>query len=307
MSVGDLGSAKQAKGAESMRDTRSSLSTALLVAISALGAAGAFAADRSPEEALNRRGLKRSGLLFVLDADAEFVPKVAKLQPKYRQLKGQFDKLATVLRMQAEYDLLDDQWTLVNEQLRNVQAEIDAHPPTTNNELKQNWQNLLEAERQLRLQYNALRTEVNLRYKRLASDSEKEQLRSDFLKQRDDFLDSSRELRAQADKIKDDYNALSKDDEVKKSLSELKASTKASVSLGPSPSFKKASDWLISAVKLTSPDSLAPKAKKKNTTRSKSTTKGKGAMPGKKRSSTSAKTGTGDNRPASGGPVAGPK
>ena len=190
-----------------MRATRSSVATVLLVALGTLGGAAAMAAEQTPEEILDSRGLKRSGVLFILESEAEFVPKVTKLLPDYRQLKGVYDKLATAMQIQAEYDVLDDQWTLVNEQLRNVQAEMDAHPPTSNNELKQSWQNLLEAERQLRFQYNELRREVNLRDKKLVSDSEKKQLERDFLKQRDDFLESSRELRALADTIKNNYNA----------------------------------------------------------------------------------------------------
>ena len=105
---------------------------------------------------------------------------MAKLQPDYRKLKNLYDQLAAAMQIQAEYDLLDDRWTVVNEQLRNVQAEIDAHPPTSNNELKQSWQNLLDAERQLRLVYNELRREVNLRYKRLVPEAEREQLHARF-------------------------------------------------------------------------------------------------------------------------------
>jgi hypothetical protein len=293
-----------------MRDTRSSLATVLLVVLGTLGAAASMATEPTPEVFLASRGLKRSGVLFVVEGETEFVPKVNKLLPDYRQLKGLYDKLDTVMRFQAEYDVLDDQWTLVNEQLGNVQADIEAHPPTSNNELKQSWQNLLEAERQLRFQYNELRREVNLREKKLVSDSEKKQLERDFLKQRDDFLESSRELRASADKIKDNYDALAQDAAVKKSLEALKISTKARVSLGPSPDFKKASAWLINAVRSTSPESLKPKARKKsskNTANGKSTAKGKEATSGAKRSNNSAKKGAGDNDPAASEPVATPK
>ena len=123
----------------------------------------------------------------------------------------------------------------------------------------------------------------------------------DFLKQRDDFLETSRELREQADKIKDTYNTLSRDDGVKKSLDAIKVSTKARVSLGPSPDFKKASAWLINAVRSTSPESLAPKANKKNSksiAKGKSAAKGKLATAGKERSSKSAVEGSGDNAAA---------
>ena len=256
----------------------------LLVALGTLGGAASMAAEQTPEELLASRGLKRSGVLFILEAESEFVPKVTKLLPDYRQLKRVYDKLATAMQIQAEYDVLDDQWTLVNEQLRNVQAEMDAHPPTSNNELKQSWQNLLEAERQLRFQYNELRREVNLRNKKLVSDSEKKQLEHDFLKQRDDFLESSRELRALADTIKNNYNALSQDETVKKSLDALKISTKARVSLGPSPDFKKAErlvDQCREVHVARVPQTQGQKEKLKNVLNG--TAKGKDATPGAKR------------------------
>jgi hypothetical protein len=182
-----------------MRANRSSLATVLLVDVGTLGGSASTATEQTSEELLANRGLKRSGALFILEAETEFVPKVSKLLPDYRQLKGLYDKLATAVQIQAEYDVLDDQ---------------------------------------------------------------------------------------------------------------LKVSTKARVSLGPSPDFKKASAWLINAVRSTSPESLKPKARKKSsktTANGKCTAKGKGTTQGKERSSKSAGKGAGDNAPEPGDPLEGPK
>jgi Skp family chaperone for outer membrane proteins len=268
---------------------------AVIVAACALGASAAIIGDSTPEKILADRGLKRSGALYVLAAEAEFVPKVNKLQPGFRELKARYDELAVIIQNRAEYEMLDDQWTLVNEQLRNVQADQDAHPPTTNNELKQSWRNLLEAERLLRIQYNELRREVNLRYPRLVSESKTEQLRAEFQKQRETFLEGSREPREMADKIKDNYHALSQDVEVKKALDALKLATKSRLGLGPSPDFKKASLWLTNAVRSTAPESLKP-AKKKMT----QPTKGRRTTPGKDRTKKGATKDSQTNAPASG-------
>jgi hypothetical protein len=269
--------------------TRSPWVAALLAIVAALGNSTAVAADPTPEQVLNRRGLKRSGMVYVLEAESDFVPKVAKLQPGYRQLKGQYDKLAAILLNQAEYDALNDHWTLVNEQWGNVRAEIDAHPPLSNNLLRQNWQNLLEAERRLHYQYNELQREVNLRYRRLVADSEKERLQGEFQKQREEFLEKSAELRTQADKLQGEYRALAQDDAVKKALDSLKLSTKARLTLGPSPEFKKAITWLTNAVRSTSPESLKPKGGRKTL---KNTPKGKGVTPGKPGTAKGAPKGT---------------
>jgi hypothetical protein len=279
-----------------MQGTRSSLAVALLALIAALGNAATVAADPNPDQVLKERSLKRSGMVYVLEAESAFVPKVAKLQPDFRQLKGTYDKLAAVLINQAEYDTLNDQWTLVNEQWGNVRAEIDAHPPLSNNLLRQNWQNLLEAERRIHLQYNELQREVNLRYRRLVSDAEKERLRGEFQKQREEFLEKSAELRTQAGKIQDEYRNLGQDEAVKKALGALKLSTKARLTLGPSPDFKKASNWLTDAVKITSPVPPKIRGGRKG---SKAMPKGKGATPGKPGAARGASKGS---RAASAGP-----
>ncbi len=242
-----------------MPDARFRLTIALLVALGMSADPAALAADQTPDQVLTSRGLKRSGLLYVLDAESEFIPKVAKLQPSFRQLKGQYDKLAAIAQNQAQYDQLNDEWTLVTERLSNVQAEIGAHPVLSNSELKQNWQNLLEAERQLQYRYSELRREVNLRYPRLVSDFEKGKLQAEFLKQREDFLEKSRELRTLSDKIKEDYGTLSRDAAVKKALDAQKVATKTRTALGPSQDYKKASTWLTNAVKSTAPESLITK------------------------------------------------
>ena len=271
-----------------MRANRINLALALLAVVTALADVAAVADDPKPEKVLEGRGLKRSGMLYVLDAESDFVPRVAKLQPSYRQLKASYDKFAAVVINQAEYDALNDRWTLVNEQWGNVRADIDAHPPLSNNELKQNWQNLLDAEKQLRYQYNELRREVNLRYPRLVNDSERERLQGEFLKQREEFLEKSRELRELADKIKTEYSGLSQDGAVKKALAALKISTKARISLGPSPEYRKASDWLTKAVRSTSPESVKPV--RRNV---KNAPKAKGTTPKKGRSNKGATKGTG--------------
>ncbi len=293
-----------------MRNPQSRLATAFLIALGMLVGAASIAADQTPEEILKSRGLKRAGTVFVLPADTEFVPKVAKLRPSYQELYAAYRKLAPIMQLHAEYEMLDDDWTVVNEQLRNVQAEIDAHPPLSNNELRQNWQNLLEAERQLKLQYNYLRTQVNLRYKRLTPDAEKEKLQDEFLKLRNDFLESSRQLREQVDKIKGDYATLYKDKDVKNALEKLKLSMKGGASLGPSPDFRKESAWLINAVKSTSPDSFKSKNAKKNAktaARSKNTSKDKATMPDKEPPLKTAKKGGQDAESEPDDPKASPK
>jgi hypothetical protein len=284
--------------------TPSGWSAGRLLVLGMVVGASAFGAEPTPDEVLKARGLKKSGLLYVLDGESDFLAKLGKLQPNYRHVKELHDKLAVVMQNQYEYDQLYDQWTLVEERLRNVQAEIDTHPPLNNNELRQHWYDLLDSEKQLRFQYNELRREVNLRYRKLVSKQERENLSNEFQDRREDFLKESRALRGLADKAKEKYNALSKDDAVKKAIGELRLTTKARVDLGPSAEFKRGSAWLMNAERTTSPESFLPKARRKN-----ARIEGNGKSPsrGNDRKAKSPSKGTRASTPASGEPEARPK
>jgi len=258
----------------------------LLAVLGTLHGSAAIAADQTPEEVLKSRGLTKSGTLYVLDAEADFHAKFAKVQPLYLQVRELYNKLAVIVQYQYEYDEIDNRYTLVTEQLRNVQAEQDSFPPTSNNVLKQQWQELLELERQLRFQRNELNRELNLRYKNLVPDWQKEKLSEEFQKRREEFLKETRDPRAVAATIKEKYGELSKDEAVKKALVALRLSTKARVDLGPSLEFKRKSTQLKNAETELSPVNLArrkavPKKTKKAQTESKSkiAPKGKRATP----------------------------
>jgi hypothetical protein len=231
----------------------------LLALFVAAQGATAIAAVQTPEELLKSRGLTKSGSVYVLDDEADFLEKFAKLQPLYMQLRELYNKLFVMAQNQNAYDETDNQYDIVTEQLRNVQAEQDAFPSTSNSVLKQQWAELLELERQLRLQRSALNRELNLRYKNLASDRQKEALSDDFQKKRENFLKETKEPRAVAEKIKEKYGELSKDEAVKKALAAVTAATKARVTLGPTAEFRKKSTQLKNAEAELSPKNFVRK------------------------------------------------
>jgi hypothetical protein len=232
-----------------------------MIALVTMTGTGVMAADTGPEAVLKARGLKKAGLIYVLDGESDFLGELAKIQPLYDQMRKSYANLAAVMQNQTAYDEMDYQYTLVTERLRDVWAEQDAFPSTSNNVLKQQWQELLELERQLRLQRNQLNRELDLRYKTLVSESKRERLMNDFQKLRQDFLKESRDLRDQADNIGENYDRLAKDDAVKKALDSIRTATKARVALGPSPEFKRRSALLRNAERAFSPESLTPKKK----------------------------------------------
>ncbi len=269
-----------------MLRTRSLWAAGLLAGFGALLGAAAVADDQTPEQVLKSRGLTKSGAVYVLSEEAEFREKFATIEPLYRQLRELYTKLFVIVKYQYEYDDLENQYDFATEQLRNVQAEQDAFPATSNNVLKQQWAELLEMERQLRVQRNALNRELNLRYKNLAPDRQREKLSEEFQNRRDEFLKETREPRALAEKIKDKYGELSKDESVRKALDALRVSTKARLNLGPTAEFRKKSTQLKNAEAELSPKNFvrkgaaAGKGKKPQAERkTKDAAKGKRAVP----------------------------
>ncbi len=268
-----------------MFGSRSIRAAGLLVMLGALQGAAAIAADQTPEEILKSRGLTKSGTIYVLDTEADFFEKFAKVQPLYLQLREVYNKLFAIAQYQYDYDMLDNRYNFVTEQLRNVQAEQDAFPPTSNNLLKQQWQDLLELEKQLRFERNELNRELNLRYKNLVPDWQKEKLTDEFQKRREEFLKEAQEPRALAEKIKGKYAELSKDDAVKKALDALKLSKKARLILSPTAEFRKKSTQLKNAEAELSPKNFVRKpavkkgAKAQIDRKTKDAPKGKRATP----------------------------
>jgi hypothetical protein len=227
--------------------------------------AAARAAEPTPDEVLKNNGLTKSGLLYVLDSERGFLDGTTKIQPRYADMEKLYARLNLIMQGQLEYDGLDNAYTLSTERLRNVGAEIDAFPTTSNSELKQHYRELLDLEKQIRFQRNELSRELDLRYKNLVPEWQREKLFTDFQAKRQGFLTESRSLRARGDEVKARYQKLSKDDGVTKAIAALRLTSKARVDLGPSAEFKKKSTLLKDAERTFSPESFKRrKASKKS-------------------------------------------
>jgi hypothetical protein len=232
----------------------------LLAVTAVIGSAAVMASEPTPDEVLKSRGLTRAGQIYVLDAEERgFLEGMAKIQPRYAEMEALYLKLAAIVYGQEQYDALDIEYHLATERLRNVGAEIDDFPSTSNSELKQQYRNLLDLEKQLSFHRNALNRELNLRYKNLVPDWKKEKLFTEFQEKRQNFLTESGSLRAQGEDVKARYGKLSKEEEVKKAIAALRLSRKARVDLGPSVEFKKKSSLLKNAERTISPESLTHK------------------------------------------------
>jgi hypothetical protein len=123
---------------------------------------------------------------------------VAAEQAKAKNDIAALAAFALIMRDQAEYDLANEQLTLVKEWVRDIEAELAAYPHLAGSEPRKK---LASAWNQLVLQYNRLVSECNRRYWKLKEDTERSPLQGEFLKQHDDFREKSRELRTLIDNV----------------------------------------------------------------------------------------------------------
>ena len=106
--------------------------------------------------------------------------------------------------------------------------------------LNQDWQDLLDYEKSLNIQLNALDQELDIRWNNLMPESQRRDLFAKFQATRTKVLRESTSLRARGDKIIARYAELSKDDTVTSAIRrELGLATKTRIPLGPSQDFNR--------------------------------------------------------------------
>jgi hypothetical protein len=198
------------------------------------------AATRGPtpsEDALKTRGLTKRDTLYVLDTEREFLSGFAELEPLYGELTKLYSTAAPIVQSLEAYNMADRRYAFLLLEWKNVGAEKRTFPPGNNNVLNQEWQNLLDYEKGLRIELNTLDEQLNFMWKNLMPEPQRRNLFAKFQETQAKFLRESKSLRALGDKISARYAELRKDDTVKSAIRELGLSTKTRIDLGPSREF----------------------------------------------------------------------
>ncbi len=221
------------------------------------------------EDALSTRGLTKTGTLYILDAEQQFLSGFAELEPLWVKRNRLYADAAPVVGSLQEYDVLERQEAEFVQARRNVRALQNAFQGGNDSASKQAWQDLLNQEAALDFQLNALDKELDFRWKNLMPESERERLFAEFQEAHERFLRESKNLRALGDKVSKRYAELRKDKTV---TSAMKAMGLLNKDLGPSQEFNNKRKRLKEAEKVFSPATVSRKR-----TRSKDTKQGKGA------------------------------
>ena len=176
---------------------------------------------RTPESVLKEKGLKRSGALYVLPAEADVQKKLNEARAIYREIavtaarKEQFERGIAAGR--AEMTQMEQNRVFLNQQLAQATTA--------------------EENNRLIGMINALTGQMNL-MRRQEADGDNHQVPGARLAmRREEFVQAVINLRQVVDTTDAEYKALAGDAEVKNALSALNKKGKSKVTLGPSRAY----------------------------------------------------------------------
>ncbi len=222
-------------------------------------------AKGSPEELLRSRGLTRTGAYFVLPSEVDVLEQAKSIRSLIDQMARAFELYALVLQSQMQLADAEAFRILRSNQVDASNKDLSTMPSgpkasSLQNDLYQGaraFRDGLERERDA-----AARTVELLRSQQVPPER-KAELAKDFAAKRSDFLKAEGELRPIYDKAMTEYRKLHADPTVKEALDAFKRSTKAAAFLGPSREFQRAIDAIKAAERAYSPETAAPKKKRK--------------------------------------------
>jgi serine/threonine protein kinase len=196
------------------------------------------------EDALKMRGLMKTGTLYTLDEEREFLAGFAEVEPLWGELNTLYSTGTLVEASLNEYWARRGYRDDVNLELQDVRAQIRGFVSPDYRLQNQAWQNLLAREKALQIELNGLNQELQDRWDHIMPESQQKVLFTTIEGTRGRFLTQSRSLRALSDKITARYAELDKDDTVRTAIKELGLATKTPLDLGPSLEFKNRSTRL---------------------------------------------------------------
>jgi aspartyl protease family protein len=196
--------------------------SALLVLLPALTAL-AVAADPPADAPLKEKGLRRSGTVYVLTAEAEVQKKLNAARALYRVASA---TAAQKAQFEQGVQAAQEQVQQLEQELIQLNSQLAQNPPA-----------------QL---YNQLVAMINVRtgqlntLRRQSSDESKQLAGARLAASREEFIQAVLELRKLVDKTNEEYASLAADEQVKATLEALNrpATVKTKFALGPSRTYQ---------------------------------------------------------------------
>jgi hypothetical protein len=186
-------------------------------------------ADLTPEQILEKRGLKKEGRFYVSAAESRYAAEWQGAVPFYNVMHGAWVEYETAVRFAVRAQELQDAQIELNGAINQLRLVMGNSRGFQRAQLQGQ---LNEAT----LNLNAVNTELAEVRTRVVSRARMEELKGQFLKARADFLDKSRELKPIRKAMNEEYAALRADADVTGAIKALKA--RGAGDLGPSDRVK---------------------------------------------------------------------
>lgn len=223
------------------------------------------AAPDSPEGRLNARGLRRSGIAFVVRGEAKAIEKAEAIRPLIDKMVRSAGSLAQVL--QDEGDLVEAQERFDRLRIRadDLAAYLKQIPTGNRANImqKREYEETGAVRGEIDIAREAAETDVATLRGRQVSAERKRSLSEDFTASRTECLKAASELRQLCDAVKADYDRLQADPDVKKDIAEVQRITKSTATLGPSKQIRSIAETAERIRRDFSPDTPMSKAKAK--------------------------------------------
>jgi hypothetical protein len=205
---------------------------------------GVCVAADSPEDVLKSSGLKQSGPLYVLEAEAQAKQKLGEIKHLSRQLKNAKqqqqaygtaqDRQALIQNMTAQVNQIRAQSTAVGQQMN----QIPRYRGRYSNYMVQGQRAEMQAYRnQLNAQVNQQNALLNQVKSRPFDPKMKDKLDSEVKSRREEYQQAVSDLSQLVKTTQDKYKGLAKDEGVTKALAALELKIRPSPHLGPSHEF----------------------------------------------------------------------
>jgi hypothetical protein len=228
-----------------------------------LRSAGIAAAQDGPEEILQKRGLKKSGRIYIVPTESEFLAGWRNVVPVSERMAGAYNEWYAALEIEVLVQQLNDTRLELIAYINNLALRmIDAD--------ERQQQSIQNERRAALVNLNNISARLLQAQARRVGPVKMQALQDEFMQRRADFMEAAEDLEPTYNKLRAEYNTLKQDVDIKTALGVLKERYKVNFSLGPSDNVQRAVRRLREVQEMVSFDPDAFRRPKKKTRLNKS-------------------------------------
>ena len=188
-------------------------------------------AELTPEEIIEKRGLKKASTFYVVGTESEFAAAWQAVVPHYTLMDAARTEWNQAIQINNYAQELNDRQV-------NLQALINQCNSLMGGANRDQKLALQAQIQNANAQLNLVQAEIAKVRTRVVGPVKMQQLQDEFMKRRGEFLEKSGGLRPILDRMTAEYEKLKLDTELRNALNTLKERKKVNVTLGPSAKLK---------------------------------------------------------------------